>query len=371
MAAWLQTIEDILKNPESNAIDFLDTIKLNLFASEIVVFTPKGELITLPKDASVLDLAFHLHTELGTHCIAGKINHKLVPISHKLASGDQVEVLTSRSQQPKAEWDKFLVTAKGKTRLRAALRHDRRAIISKGEAMLKAFLQENEVEASSANINRIISTEHLKNRDELYLMIGNNEIALSQSLVKIFKPASRGLLDRLMNPFGNRHSNSNADNEVVANEGKIDTKKVYELRTVDGKSNYRIADCCNPIPGDTVIGFVTDDNEVVVHKMDCEQATRLKSSFGGRIVQTQWETKAKKFNVTISLEGIDRQGILQEIIYLISTNLSLNMRRLNITADDGVFHCELEAMVDDTDVVTQLCKRLKKVKGVSQAVRVR
>ena len=371
LAAWLQTIEDILKNPESNAIDFLDTIKLNLFASEIVVFTPKGELITLPKDASVLDLAFHLHTELGTHCIAGKINHKLVPISHKLASGDQVEVLTSRSQQPKAEWDKFLVTAKGKTRLRAALRHDRRAIISKGEAMLKAFLQENEVEASSVNINRIISAEHLKNRDELYLMIGNNEIALSQSLVKIFKPASRGLLDRLMNPFGNRHSNSNADNEVVANEGKIDTKKVYELRTVDGKSNYRIADCCNPIPGDTVIGFVTDDNEVVVHKMDCEQATRLKSSFGGRIVQTQWETKAKKFNVTISLEGIDRQGILQEIIYLISTNLSLNMRRLNITADDGVFHCELEAMVDDTDVVTQLCKRLKKVKGVSQAVRVR
>lgn len=371
LAAWLQTIEDILKNPESNAIDFLDTIKLNLFASEIVVFTPKGELITLPKDASVLDLAFHLHTELGTHCIAGKINHKLVPISHKLASGDQVEVLTSRSQQPKAEWDKFLVTAKGKTRLRAALRHDRRAIISKGEAMLKAFLQENEVEASSVNINRIISAEHLKNRDELYLMIGNNEIALSQSLVKIFKPASRGLLDRLMNPFGNRHSNINADNEVVANEGKIDTKKVYELRTVDGKSNYRIADCCNPIPGDTVIGFVTDDNEVVVHKMDCEQATRLKSSFGGRIVQTQWETKAKKFNVTISLEGIDRQGILQEIIYLISTNLSLNMRRLNITADDGVFHCELEAMVDDTDVVTQLCKRLKKVKGVSQAVRVR
>ena len=140
-------------------------------------------------------------------------------------------------------------------------------------------------------------------------------------------------------------------------EGKIDTKKVYELRTVDGKSNYRIADCCNPIPGDTVIGFVTDDNEVVVHKMDCEQATRLKSSFGGRIVQTQWETKAKKFNVTISLEGIDRQGILQEIIYLISTNLSLNMRRLNISADDGVFHCELEAMVDDTDVVTQLCNQ--------------
>lgn len=370
LAAWLQTIEDILKNPEPNAIDFLDTIKLNLFASEIVVFTPKGELITLPKDASVLDMAFTLHTELGTHCIAGKINHKLVPISHKLTSGDQVEVLTSQSQQPKPEWDKFLVTAKGKTRLRAALRHDRRAIMANGEAMLRKYLTENNVDPTTDNINRIVSAEQVKSRDELFLMIGNDEIALSSGLLKVFKHSSRGLLGRLMNPFGMRSATPH-ETEVVPAEGKIDTKKVYELRTADGKSNYRIADCCNPIPGDTVIGFINDKNEVVVHKMDCEEATRLKSSFGGRIVQAHWETKAKKFLVTLNLEGIDRQGILQEIIYLISTNLSLNMRRLNISADEGVFHAELEAQVDDTDIVTKLCKRLKKVKGVTSAVRVR
>lgn len=370
LAAWLQTIEDILKNPEPNAIDFLDTIKLNLFASEIVVFTPKGELITLPKDASVLDMAFTLHTELGTHCIAGKINHKLVPISHKLTSGDQVEVLTSQSQQPKPEWDKFLVTAKGKTRLRAALRHDRRAIMANGEAMLRKYLTENNVEPTTDNINRIVSAEQVKSRDELFLMIGNDEIALSSGLLKVFKHSSRGLLGRLMNPFGMRSATPH-ETEVVPAEGKIDTKKVYELRTADGKSNYRTADCCNPIPGDTVIGFINDKNEVVVHKMDCEEATRLKSSFGGRIVQAHWETKAKKFLVTLNLEGIDRQGILQEIIYLISTNLSLNMRRLNISADEGVFHAELEAQVDDTDIVTKLCKRLKKVKGVTSAVRVR
>lgn len=371
LAAWLQTIEDILKNPEPNAIDFLDTIKLNLFASEIVVFTPKGELITLPKDATVLDLAFTLHTELGTHCIAGKINHKLVPVSHKLASGDQVEVLTSQSQQPNPEWEKFLVTAKGKTRLRQALRHDRRATMTQGETMLKKFLADNGVEASSDNINRIVSAERVKSRDELFQMIGNEEIALSPGLLKIFKHSSRGLLNRLMNPFSGRSSHQAQEPVVVPVEGKIDTKKVYELRTIDGKSNYRIADCCNPIPGDTAIGFINDKNEVVVHKMDCEVANRMKSSFGGRIVQTHWETKAKKFNVTINLEGIDRQGILQEIIYLISTNLSLNMRRLNISADGGVFHAELEALVDDTDIVTTLCKRLKKVKGVTSAVRVR
>ena len=210
-----------------------------------MVFTPKGELITLPKDATVLDLAFTLHTELGTHCIAGKINHKLVPVSHKLASGDQVEVLTSQSQQPNPEWEKFLVTAKGKTRLRQALRHDRRATMTQGETMLKKFLADNGVEASSDNINRIVSAERVKSRDDLFQMIGNEEIALSPGLLKIFKRSSRGLLNRLMNPFSARSSHQTQEPVVVPVEGKIDTKKVYELRTIDGKSNYRIADCWN------------------------------------------------------------------------------------------------------------------------------
>ena len=373
LAAWLQTIEDILKNPEPNAIDFLDTIKLNLFASEIVVFTPKGELVTLPKDSSVLDFAFHLHTEIGTHCIAGKINHKLVPISHKLSSGDQVEVLTSQSQQPSPEWDKFLMTAKGKTRLRAALKHDRRAIVVKGETMFKAFLDQNDVEYNNENLTRIVAAEKVKGKDELFYMIGNNEIALSQQVLKALKPASRGILNKwLRNPFSGSTKDTETEKTdgVVAQEGKIDTKKVYELTTVDGKSNYRLADCCHPIPGDDVLGFINDQNEVVVHKQQCPEAMRLKSSFGGRIVQTSWEASAKKFLVTISLEGIDRMGILQEIIYLISTNLAIEMRRLNIAADAGLFHCEFDALVDDTNVVTQLCKRLKKVKGVTQAARI-
>ena len=368
LQVWLRTIEDILKNPEPNALDFLDTIKLNLFSSEIFVFTPKGELITLPKDASVLDLAFTLHTEIGTHCIAGKINHKLVPLSHKLSSGDQVEVLTSNSQQPQAEWEKFLVTAKGKTRLRAALRQDRRAIIDKGEAMLKEFLHQNELELDNTTLTRLISTERAQNKEELFMMVGSNEIALSSQTLKNLKQSKR-FIDKIFNPFGGKSKEEEAPQQEAPTE-KIDTNKTYDLALVNGRPNYITADCCRPIAGDNVVGFVNDANRVVVHKMDCPTAMKLKSSYGGRIVNTRWATMRQKFLASISIEGIDRLGILQEIIYLISTNLAINIRKLNIGADGGVFHCELDVFINDTEVVNKLCKRLKKVKGVNSAMRI-
>ena len=368
LQVWLRTIEDILKNPEPNALDFLDTIKLNLFSSEIFVFTPKGELITLPKDASVLDLAFTLHTEIGMHCIAGKINHKLVPLSHKLTSGDQVEVLTSNSQQPQAEWEKFLVTAKGKTRLRAALRQDRRAIIDKGEAMLKEFLQKNEMELDSTTLTRLISAERAQNKEELYMMIGNKEIALTAQTLKNMRQPKR-FIDKIFNPFGGKSKEEELA-QLEPNAEKIDLSKTYELALVNGRPNYITADCCRPIAGDNVVAFVNNNNQVVVHKMDCPTALKLKSSYGGQIVNTRWAAMRQKFLASISIEGIDRLGILQEIIYLISTNLAINIRKLNIGADGGVFHCELDVFINDTEVVNKLCKRLKKVKGVNSAVRI-
>ena len=370
LAVWLKTIEDILKNPEPNALDFLDTIKLNLFASEIVVFTPAGEIVTLPADASVLDFAFTLHSQIGTHCIAGKVNHKLVPLSHKLASGDQVEVLTSHSQQPQPEWEKFLVTAKGKTRLRSALRHQRRLVIDRGERLLTEFFDQNGVELTHDNIARIITSEHAGSKDDLFRMIGAGEIALGQQQLNVLRGNRQGgLLNRLLrNPFASKEKD-NSDTVTTVTGEKIDTKKVYELTTTDGQSNYTIADCCHPIPGDDVVGYVDDDNKVVVHKLDCPVAMRLKSSYGSRLVQTRWETKSEKFLAAIRVEGIDRMGILQEIIYIISTTMAINMRRLNISADDGLFRCDLVVLVEDANVITSLCKRLKRVKGVKIAER--
>ena len=366
LAIWLQTIEDILKNPEPNAIDFLDTIKLNLFASEIVVFTPKGELITLPNGASVLDLAYNLHSELGNHCIAGKVNHKLVPLSHKLASGDQAEVLTSNSQQPQPEWESFLVTAKGKQRLHAALRRDHRHVAEEGEALLRKFLQENNLEFNNETITKIVGNMGLRNGDELCFMIGNNEIDLSDQLLKhARKSKNNGLLSKIFR-IGSKQKD---EPEVIKFEGKIDPKIVYNLTSVNGVRNYTLADCCHPIPGDDVVGFVNQNNIVEVHKLTCPNMMRLKSSFGGRLLQTKWEDHSAKFLASIEVTGIDRMGILQEIAYLISTTLSINLRRLNIAANDGVFKCELDVLVGDTKVVDNLCKRMRQVQGVKNAVR--
>ncbi len=373
LASWLKTIQDILDNPEPNALDFLDTIKLNLFSSEIVIFTPKGELVTLPVGATVLDVAFYLHSEIGTHCIAGKVNHKLVPLSQKLQSGDQVEVLTSHSQQPQPEWINFLATAKGKTRLRAALRRDRRAVIERGEKDFAAFLNQHGLEPDNNVVNKVLAMEHLQHRDDLFFMIGCNEIALSDSMIVRLKgkqQASGSLLSKILrNPFANKSKNVDAEPTITTVPDSIDKKQTYVLTSENGVSNYIIAPCCHPIPGDDVVGYIDDDRHVIVHKLTCPNAMRLKSSFGGRLLSTKWDNKREKFLASIHIEGIDRMGILQELIYIISTNMAINIRGLNIAANEGVFSCELTVLVEDTNVVTALCKQVKKVKGVNSAAR--
>ena len=365
LAVWLSTIVDILKDPEPNAIDFLDTIKLNLFASEIVVFTPKGETMTLPQGASVLDLAFALHTDLGTHCIAGKVNHKLVPLSYKLSGGDQVEILTSNSTEPKKEWEKFLVTAKGKTRLRAALRHKRRLVIDEGEKRFMEFLASHNIEFSNDILSQSIAHQGVANKEELFFMIGNDEIRLNEEI--IHKKDSGGRFTwKWRNPFKGKEQPKTTTDEAGA---AIDTKAIYRLTTRDGKSNYQIATCCKPIPGDDTVGYLTDNNTVVVHKMDCPTLARLKASHGSRLLQTQWEDHGDSFQATIHIEGIDQKGILQSIVNIISTNMSINMKRMNVTADQGVFNCDLDVLIADASVVTSLCREIKKVKGVNSATR--
>ena len=363
---WLRTIKDILDNPEPSAIDFLDTLKLNLFASEIVVFTPKGELLTLPNNSTVLDVAFELHTQLGLHCIAGKVNHKLVPLSHKLKSGDQVEVLTSQSQKPRAEWINFLATAKGKTRLRAALRREQQPIIEEGKKIFNEFLQRNNLVATNEVITKILGTLHFANREELHLALGLKEIVLNDNMVKFLtKQDSKSLLSKI---FRRKSSNKTAEKSLP--EKTIDTKEVYILKHDENGANFKIADCCCPIPGDEVLGFIDEDNEVVVHALDCPRAIALKASYGSRILSTEWDVSIGKFLATIHIEGLDRFGILQELIQLISTNLSIDIRRLNIEAKNEVFSCELSVLVDDSQVVTDLCNKINKINGVKQTRRV-
>lgn len=365
--AWLHTIKDILEAPSPDAIDFLDTLKLNLFSSEIVVFTPKGELLTLPNNATVLDVAFELHSQIGTHCIAGKVNHKLVPLSHKLRSGDQVEVLTSQSQTPQPEWINFLSTAKGKTRLRAALRRNQQPIIDRGKEKFEEFLTNNEIPATNEVITKILGILRLSNREELYLALGNDEITLGDYLLKSFKKNSPSILEKL---FRRNKKDDKSQQTEPENRPKINVKETYVLHYSDNDSNFNMAGCCSPIPGDDVMGFVEDDNTVTVHALSCPRAAMLKASYGPRIVATRWAVQSGSFLAKIRIEGIDRFGILQELISVISTNMSLNIRKLDIAAEKEVFHCDLIVMVEDTIIVTDLCNKVKKINGVQRATRV-
>ncbi len=373
LETWLKTITDMLKEPGPNAVDFLDTIKLNLFATEIIVFTPKGDLITLPKDATVLDLAYNLHSEIGSHAIAGKVNHRLVPISYKLQSGDQVEVLTSKTQRPVPEWRQLICTARAKTRLDAALRRERKVIVEKGEKALKAVVKQTPADEFNRVVTKLMGHYNFATRDELYIALGNGSVEISDSLVKtLTKKQSQSLLNRLW-PFSKKQSDETKTEEqeqpTAADKPVIDTKKVYMLRSINGVRNYKIAPCCNPIQGDDVVGYIDDNQEVVVHKMDCEVATRLKSSFGNRLVATQWEESSTTFLATLSVAGIDRMGILQELIHEISINMAINIRQLSIEAKQGLFTCTLVVRVTDADVVSQLCRQIKKIDGVKSAVR--
>lgn len=368
---WLKTIKDILEHPEPNAIDFLDTIKLNLFSTEIFVFTPKGELITLPKDATALDLAFTLHSDLGFHCIAAKVNHRLVPLNQKLHSGDQVEILTSKSQTPKEEWLNFITTAKARSRLTASLRKDRRKIIAKGEKILKDFFESSHIEYNNDVVTKILSTLGIRHRDDLFYKIGNDEITPSENIKKIIKGKSQNPFMRYLKlSFGSNNGKNEQPKPATPQQPTIDRKQTYILRDENGVKNYKVADCCCPIPGDDVLGYVEDDETVVVHKRECPVAMRLKSSFGPRLVSTQWEaSESLSFPAKIEIQGIDRIGILNEITRVISNELIIDMRGLTIKANEGVFTGTVDIMVHDTRVVESLCNKLRKIKGVQKVAR--
>ena len=380
---WLHTIKDILDNPEPNAIDFLDTLKLNLFSSEIVIFTPKGELITMPKGATVLDVAFELHSELGTHCIAGKVNHKLVPLSYSLNSGDQVEVLTSQSQTPKSEWMDIMVTAKGKTSLRTALRKERQPAINRGKELYSDFIEKYELPDSNTILTKTLGYYRVANREELYYQLGREELSLDEDIAKILRKFNnkqsdkKSLLSKIVK-FGKDaipnallpNSNSN-DKRAEVSPVPVNTKQTYKLISDDNGANFRWTDCCHPIPGDDALGFIADDGIVEIHDMICERAMALKASFGSRILSIDWQGVNGSFPVHIHIEGIDRHGILQELISMISSHLGLDIRGMNIKANDEVFGCELDVRVSDASTVNSLCSRIKKIKGVQLATRIR
>lgn len=378
---WLKTVQEILANPNPNAIDFLDTVKMNLFASEIFVFTPRGEIKTLPQGATALDFAYTIHTRVGDHCLGAKINHTLVPLSEKLKSGDQIEILTSQTQQPKPEWLNFVTTAKARTKIESSLRRQRRAITANGEEMLKKLMG-GDSEVDNDTYNKILNYFNIERREDLHYAIGNGEIELPESKEIFLKqkelhPKQDNLFMRYMKQAMGvikkaPHDDSNLDKVSIDKDNQevkgatVDVKKKYVLAEEAFKKNFIVASCCSPLPGDDVFGFVTDTNEVEVHKRSCATGIKLKSSFGGRIVEVEWgDYKQYSFLAAIAFTGIDRMGILSNILSKLSEDVVLNIQSVNVSSKDGIFEGVIHVLIHSVDDVSLLSNKIAKVDGIS------
>ena len=367
---WLKTIKEILDDPQPDAIDFLDTIKLNLFASEIFVFTPKGELKTMPQNSTALDFAFSLHTDIGSHCIGAKVNHKLVPLSHKLQSGDQVEILTSKSQRVQPQWEVFATTARARAKIAAILRKERKANQKIGEEILNEFLKKEEIRPEEIVIEKLRRLHNAKNEEELLAAIGSKAIILGEADKNELKEKQTSNWKKYLTfSFGNNKEKQ--EEKEPQEKEKINPKQVLKLTEESLQKKYIMAECCHPIPGDDVLGYVDENDRIIIHKRQCPVAAKLKSSYGNRILATEWDThKELSFLVYIYIKGIDSMGLLNEVTQVISRHLNVNIRKLTIETEDGIFEGKIQLWVHDVDDVKTICNNLKKIQNIKQVSRV-
>lgn len=369
---WLHTIKEILDDPQPNALDFLDAIKLNLYASEIFVVTPKGEFKTMPADCTALDFAFSIHTVLGSHCIGAKVNHVLVPLSHKLQSGDQVEILTSKTQRVQPEWINFATTAKAKGKIQAILRREERDMQKKGEEILNEFFEKAELEPNSLNLDKLCTLHGIKLREQLLSAIGKQAIILGEHDLDVLREKAGNNKWKKYIPFfksGKKETQPSLQ-ETSESPMVIDKKKPVILNE-ENIRRFIIGKCCHPIPGDDVLGYLDSDNRVVIHKRNCPVADKLKVSDGNHILAAVWDThKALYFPATIHLNGIDHIGVLNRITSTLFDQLNVNIHKLTIEANDGIFECDVQLSVHDVQDVRAICKELKQIKEVQEVTRI-
>ena len=371
---WIQTITEILESPDPNALDFLDTIKLNLFTSEIFVFTPKGDIKTLPQGATALDFAYALHSDIGNKCIGAKVNHRLVPLSHPLSSGDQVEVLTSRSQEPQPEWLNFVTTAKARAKIDAVLKRVRKEVAKYGEIKVLDAFKRSELEASTSNLDKLGMYFGFSKREEFFYAVEKGDVVLPENLKKLLKEKTDNVLFKYVKQalgVASKKVKQPEEEEAKKEKPKYDKKKPYLLKEEAFERNYVIAECCKPIPGDDSLGFINDDGNVVVHKRSCPIAMRLKSSFGERILNTVWSSHMNaSFEATLEVKGIDSIGVLNTITKTISEDFNVNIMRLLIEAKDGVFEGKIKMKVHDVEDIQKMCVTLSKIQNIKSVGRV-
>lgn len=372
---WLKTIKELLENPEPNAIDFIDTFKLNLFASEIFVFTPKGDIKTIAKNATALDFAFMLHSDIGYQSIAAKVNHKLVPLNTKLNSGDQVEILTSKKQTPQPEWLTYVTTAHAKSKLQSFFKKEEKNLMNDGQQKVETVLTSANISQSNENLQQILNFYNLSQKNDLYLQVGQGSINV-EDIPAILKPKSQSVFSKILKPFASSSSDKKekSENKVEltdTKEKKIDFKKTYKLNELNAGKSYELASCCRPIPGDDVLGYVTEQGMIQVHKRQCNVAAIIKSNFGNRIVNVEWGThKAMTYLELLEIRGIDKVGILIEMLKVISEGYSVNIKKITIESDNGLFTGIFEVLVHDTADLSNLISNLLQIPEINSVHRV-
>ena len=375
---WLSTIKEILDDPQPDAMDFLDAIKLNLFASEIFVFTPKGEIKTMPAGCTALDFAFQIHTFLGSHCIGAKVNHKLVPLSHKLKSGDQVEILSSPAQHVQPSWINFVTTAKAKSKIQSILHKESREIQRQGEETLRHWLDDNGIEYNNFVVDRICDLHDLQKHESLFFALGDKSIILGDNELSELRRKPRSKVrasgwKRLVPFIGKdkkveEKEKPKADKFVVGD--KFDKKKAVVI-SEDTISRFVFPHCCHPIPGDDILGYIDNQNHIEIHKRACPVASKLKASYGNRLVDAKWSMhKRLFFDAIVEIRGIDRKGLLRDVSDVLSDQLGINIHKLTIGSDNGIFDGSIELRVHDRDEVRIIMDNLKKVRDLQEVTQI-
>ncbi|WP_432711733.1 RelA/SpoT family protein [Pedobacter sp.] len=360
---WIMKVREMLNNPEANALDFLDDFKMNLFSDEIFIFTPKGALLQLPLGATALDFAFEIHTDVGAKCIGAKVNHKLVPLSHKLQNGDQVEIITSNKQVPKEDWLNIVVTAKAKSKIKSSLKEEKRKIAEHGKEILERKLKSLKITYNTDNLNKLTYFFKLPSTQELFINIAQGKIELKD--LKEYLATEKEIENR-----GAQEKTDNQKIDALLNRVKNPESDILLIGEDLQKIDYKLSACCNPIPGDDVFGFVTVSEGIKIHRTNCPNAAQLMANYGYRIVKAKWNSqKQLTFLTGLHIIGIDDVGLINNITKVISNDFKVNMRSITVDTDNGIFDGSIMIYVNDTDHLDKLIENLLEVPGVTGVTR--
>ncbi|MFT6930835.1 MAG: GTP pyrophosphokinase [Sediminicola sp.] len=362
---WLNRLQEALENANANAVDFVEEFKLNLYSKEIFVFTPKGELKSLPKGATPLDFAFNIHTEVGMKTRGAKVNGKLVPLNTTLHSGDQVEVITSEQAKPNQSWLDYATTARARAKIKSSLKEEKKTIALDGKEVLRRKLKSQKISLNEDTINKMVIFFKLKTSLDLFYRVGIG--AIDNQMLKDFASSySNAFISFFKNKIRRHHVPEDINKDEITSKYDI-----LVFGKEEEKLTYKLSQCCNPIPGDDVFGFVSVNEGIKVHKKNCPNAIALQSNYAYRIISAKWiDSSQEEFTAEIQLTGIDDLGLVSDVTEIISDNMHVNMRNLNFSTDGGTFSGKITVVVKNNSILKKLIENLKQLKGIDKVSRI-